>query len=112
CNPQARLCRALQEGEHAAIVPVQCDQPAGIEGEAAQAAFPFLEAFFCPGGERTASAQARSFLVSGPPVCRRASSSISRHPAASDRATPTACFTKAETLATLPAAARSRISFS
>src|ERR1019366_2852359 len=87
-----------------AVVSVQGDQPTSVESDAVHAAFPFLEALFSPWGERSASAQVRSFFVSGPPVCRSASSSSSLHPAASKRATPTACFTKAETLAASPAA--------
>src|ERR1035441_9444500 len=87
-------------------------EPTSAVSEAVHAAFPFLETLFCPWGERSASAQVRSFFVSGPPVCRRASCSISLHPAASKRATPTACFTKAETFTAAPAAISARISSS
>src|ERR1035441_6247406 len=72
----------------------QVRRPTSVESDAVHAAFPFLETLFCPWGERSASAHVRSFFVSGPPVCCSASSSISLHPAASKRATPTACFTK------------------
>src|ERR1035437_10650083 len=97
CNTHATLGRARDECEHAAVVSVQGDQPTSVESDAGHAAFPFPATLFCPWGERSASAHARSFFISGPPVCCSASSSISLHPAASKRATPTACFTKAET---------------
>ena len=110
CDPHAALCGAREECEYLATVSIQCDQPASVESDAAHAAFPLLEPFFCAWGERSASAQARSSFVSGPPVWCSASSSISLQPAASKRATPTAWFTKAETLAAFPAATSARIS--
>ena len=101
---------ARDECDHPAIVPVERDQPASVESNAAHAAFLFRELLFRPWGERSASAHARSFPVSGPPVCCSASCSISFHPAASKRATPTACFKTPETLAAAPAATSARIS--
>lgn len=55
------------------------------------------------------SAHARSFSVSGPPVCCSASCNISFQPAASESAIPTACFTNAETFGDLPALTNSPI---
>ncbi len=107
CDAQPTLCGAGDECDHAAVVTIQRDQPARIERYAVQAAFPFREVRPCT-RERRVSAHARSFFVNGPPVCRRASLSISRHPAASKRAMSTACLTKAEMLGACPAATSSR----
>ena len=100
---------AGDESEDTAVIAVEGDQAAGVECDAAHAAFPFR---FCGGEESSESAQARSFFVRGPPDCWSASDSISRHPAASERATATACWTKAETLGACRAATRARTSSS
>jgi hypothetical protein len=51
---------ARDECEHPAIVPVERDRPASVEGNAAHAAFLFRELLFHSWGERSASAHARS----------------------------------------------------
>lgn len=79
----AALCGACHECNHAAIIPVQGDQPTSIESDATHAALPFFPPLFCARGERTELAHTRSFRVKGPPVCSSASANISRHPAAS-----------------------------
>lgn len=62
-------------------------------------------------GVRIASAQARSFLVSGPQVSRSASSSISVQAAASERAFATACLTNTDMFSARPAATSAEISY-
>ena len=106
-NTHAAFGGPGQESDRVPVIAIQCDQSSRIEGEAAQAALPFLGLFF---RARIASAQPRSLFVSGPPVCRRASSSISLQPAASESAMEMACFTKAEALVVRPAATKARIS--
>jgi hypothetical protein len=68
-NTHSPLGRTCQKGDRPAIVPVQGDQTACVESDTAHAAFPLDEPFLRLAGERTASAQVRSFFVSGPPVC-------------------------------------------
>jgi hypothetical protein len=108
----ATLCRPRDECERAAVVSVQGDQPASVESDAVHAAFRFLETFFCPCGERSPSAHGAPSSLADRPFAASASSSIALHPAASKRATPTACFANAETLAAAPAAISARISAS
>jgi len=118
-HTHAEVRCARQKGDHSAIVPIERDQAARVEGDSAHAALfrPVLllpELFFFPGrwssgGCRRPSAQARSSFVSAPPVCCSASCSIVCHPAASNRAMPTACWTNADTLDAFPTATNSRI---
>jgi len=108
CDAHASVHCSCKQCEDLAIVPVQRDEAASVERDTAHAALPFPERF--EPGARTESAQALSSFVRGPPVCWRASWSISRQPAASCRATSTACWTKAETLDAVPAATSERIS--
>ena len=61
------------------------------------------------GGLSSATAHLRSSFVSGPPVCRSASSSIAFLPAASKRELRTAYRTNPDTLAARPVATSSRI---
>lgn len=82
-NPHAAFFRACEQYQHPPVVAVQSDQSTGVQGDATHAAFPVLDAFLRPLRTSCASAHARSFLVSGPPVCRSASFNIWSHPAAS-----------------------------
>ena len=68
-NAHPTLFCARNERQHPAIIPVQGDQPTRVERDTAQAAFPFRTPLFCLSGERSVSAQSRSFSVNGPPVC-------------------------------------------
>jgi hypothetical protein len=88
-----------------AIVPVESDQSAGIEGETWHQATERLRRFWFPS---ISSAQSFSSCESGPPVSRSACASTAPQPAASSRDTPTACCTNPETLDAFPASTRSR----
>ena len=107
-DAKAAFGGARDERQYPAVVFVYGDQGAGIERDAAHAARLVPWPLRGDLGERRASAQARSFCFSGPPVRRSVVSSISCQPAASKRATPRACGTKAETLEELPALTISR----
>src|SRR5207244_962572 len=98
------LRRPGEQHEDPPVVPVERDQPPGIEGEAVHAA---RLRRLCGGvPPRTPSAHARSLPVSRPPVCSSASASIAPQPATSRSATETACCTNPETLGALCAATR------
>ena len=66
CDAPALLSSTGEERDRPPIVTVKRDQSAGIESDADHAAFRCLGLFF---RSRTESAQARSLLVRGPPVC-------------------------------------------
>ncbi len=106
CDADASLSGTGQDGDDAPVVAVETNQTAGVESNAAQAAFLFLPCFL---GSRMASAQARSFLVRGPAVCWRASLNVSRQPAASESAIEMACFTNAEVFEAWPDSTKARI---
>ena len=66
------LLYAGEQSDYPAVIAIKGDQSACIEGDALHAALP-LRTPRRLGAARIPSAQSRSFLVSGPPVCASAS---------------------------------------
>lgn len=67
-DPHAALYRPRDEQQHPTVILVQRDQSASVKYDPVHAARPLREPDFWPFGPRCASAHARSFFVSGPPV--------------------------------------------
>src|SRR5262249_12900309 len=99
----AGLSCAGEEHHDAAVIAVQGDQGAGVQGYARH------QAAGCVPVPRTSSAQARSLSESSPPVARSASASMAPQPATSSRATAPACCTNPDTFAAVPACTSERI---
>jgi hypothetical protein len=95
--------RGEQPADVRGIHPVERDNIGGRRpGQPNQPDLPF-------GPASTLSAHARSSSDSGPPVAVSASASAAPQLATSSRATPTACWTKPDTIAAAPRSTRSRI---
>ncbi len=83
-----------KEDDYTAVVSVEGDQAARVEGNARHQAADLPPRCVTPS---TSSAQARSLSESAPPVSCSASASNAPQPATSSKETPTACCTKPET---------------
>lgn len=88
-DPAPVLQSRIENREDAAIIPLQRDQPTGVESDSIHATFPeFVRRLRA---DSTLLAQARSFAWSGPPVASKASFTMALNAAAFSSDFWTAC---------------------